>query len=303
MCECQTIQTNASTRQYDPTRTTALRNAFAANMIRRFKELISVINKTVVERDAFGLTTNQMTSPLPGAFAFPLSTDKVEAFMEWLQAQIDAGILEVTSIQSGNVSRYAWTNMYILDSYKRGLIRARIELKKAGYDVPPMDIDALMGTPFHLDRVGLLFIRAFEELKGVTNDMSKQISKILAQGMVDGDGPALIARKLRAVVDGTSAADLGITDSLGRYIPAKRRAEMIARTETIRAHHQATINEYMSWGAEGVSVKAEFRTAGDNRVCSECSSLEGETFDLETAMYIIPVHPMCRCICLPIKMN
>lgn len=303
MCETHTIQTYATSYQYDPTRTTVLRNTFAADMARRFKELITVITKTVVERDAFGLSTNQMISPLPNAFDFPLSVDKVEAFMEWLQQQIDAGILEVGSFPTGNVSRYAWTNKYILDSYKRGLLRARSELKKAGYDVTPMNIDSLMGTPFHMDRVGLLFIRAFEELKGVTNDMSKQISKILSQGMVDGDGPILMAKKLKSVIDGISSVDLGVTDTLGRFIPAKRRAEMIARTEVIRAHHQATINEYKSWGAAGVNVQAEFRTAGDNRVCSECLSLEGETFDLETAMYIIPVHPMCRCICLPIKMK
>jgi SPP1 gp7 family putative phage head morphogenesis protein len=109
-----------------------------------------------------------------------------------------------------------------------------------------------------------------------------------------------LAREILAVISGQNAGELGLIDKLGRFIPARRRAEMIARTEIIRAHHYANINEYMTWGAYGVSVTAEFRTAGDSRVCFRCSELEGQEFSLEDALGLIPVHPMCRCICLPI---
>jgi len=308
MCEIYQIQINATTNQYDPTRTTVLRNVFAADTNRRFEELIRVIVKSIVDLEVLGeeIKTQQMKPPLPRAFDFPLDSDKVEAFMRWVQDQIDAGILEVGEIPGTiNISKYAWTNKYILDSYKRGLIRARIEMKKAGYDVPNINdsggVNALLNTPFHIERVGLLYIRAYNQLQSITEAMAKQITEVLTQGMIDGDGMRVIARKLKATINGTNMGDLGITDTLGRYIPAKRRAEMMARTEVIRAHHQATINEYMSWGVHGVNVKAEFRTAGDNRVCSECSALEGSVWTLEEAFSLIPVHPMCRCICLPYK--
>lgn len=296
-------------REYDPTHTITLRRMFSNAMKRRFNELIAIISKAVVEYDVFGLNvvTQQMNAPLPGAFSFDMDVDKVEAFLQWLQQQVDAGVLEVSEIP-GTLNRPyadAWTNKYITDSYKRGLIRARAEMRKVGMNVPTMDdsggIEAVMGTPFHVDRVGLLYLRTFEDLKNVTSAMVNQIGKVLTQGMVDGDNPRLLARKLRAVIDGTKAGELGITDTLGRFIPAKRRAEMIARTETIRAHHLATINEYEAWGVTGVNVMAELKTAGDARVCDRCLALEaGGPYTLEVIRNMIPVHTNCRCISLPL---
>jgi len=131
--------------------------------------------------------------------------------------------------------------------------------------------------------------------------MDTQISRVLSQGLIDGDGPRLLARKLVATIDGTGMGELGITDTLGRYIPAKRRAEMIARTEVIRAHHLATIQEYRNWAVEGVRVKAEWKTAGltDARTCDECKELEGHVFSLDEIEKMIPKHPNCRCVALP----
>lgn len=75
--------TLAQAYAYDPTRTTTLRNAFVRAMNKRFMELTSVIRKTVVDNDAFGLQlrTNQMTPGNFGQFDFPRSADKIEAFM------------------------------------------------------------------------------------------------------------------------------------------------------------------------------------------------------------------------------
>jgi SPP1 gp7 family putative phage head morphogenesis protein len=299
----------ATYNSYDPTRTTVLRNLFSKAMNKRFDELVSVVKKAIIDQDCFGLNkekiqTHQMSVPGQGAFAFTRSSDKVEAFMKWLQQQIDKGILEVTTFQQAGYSvESAWTNLYILDSYKRGVIRARYELKKAGYDVPSMEqtggIAMSMSTPFHMDRVGLLFTRVFSDLKGITSAMDAQISRVLAQGMADGDGMMLLARKMVATINGTGMGDLGITDTLGRFIPAARRAEMLARTEIIRSFHQATIQEYRNWAVEGVQVQAEWSTAGDDRVCDLCSEMEGKIFSLDEIENMIPVHPLCRCISVP----
>jgi SPP1 gp7 family putative phage head morphogenesis protein len=297
----------------DPTHTTALRNAFARDMKKHFSELIVVIKKAVVDQDVFGLNRNtlqhlQMTVPTQQAFAFPRSQDKVRAFMAWLKKQEDAGILMLKEFeQVGDAINDAWTNKYIVDSYKRGVIRARYELNKAGFEVPSMEqtggISMSMQVPFHIDRVGLLYTRVFNELKGITDQMDSLISRVLAQGMADGDNPRVIARKLVAVINGEGVGDLGITTTTGRFIPAMQRAEMLARTEIIRAHHQATIQEYRNWAVYGVVVKGEWMTAGDGRVCDQCASLQGNIYTLDEINNMIPLHPRCRCIALPFKVS
>ena len=248
---------------YDPTHTTVLRNAFARDMNKRFFELTSVIHEAVVDRDCFGLERKEigvLQAVPPGyqAFAFLRDPEKVAAFMNWLQEQVDKGLLKVGVFQQvGRAVEAVWTNMYVFDSYKRGVIRARYELQAVGLDIPPVeDMNILLGTPFHMDRIGLLFTRVFTELKNITSAMGLQISKVLSQGLIDGDGPRLLARKLIGTINGAGMGDLGLTDTLGRFIPAQRRAEMLARTELIRAHHQATIMEYRNWAIEGIIVKA-----------------------------------------------
>lgn len=311
MCEVTTYnaQTHLQVNRYDPTRTTTLRNAFVRASNRRFRELIAVIRKAVVEKDGFRLrapTTLQLDPPISGQFGFPRTADKVQKFMQWLQQQENKGLLETREMyRYGSSVDPVWTNRYIWDSYKRGVIRARYELNRAGYTVPTIDqsggIEAIMSTPFHVDRVGLVFTRAFEQLKNITSQMDTQISQVLAQGLVDGDNPRLLARKMVAVIDGAKAGELGITDTLGRYIPARRRAEILARTEVIRAHHAANMQEYKNWGAEGFEVVAEWVTAGDDRVCTECASYSGDRYTLKAMEYAIPVHPQCRCIAIPVS--
>ena len=310
------VDTNRHIAAYsnmDPTRTTSLRNAFARALRKRFNELARVIRQAVADEDIFGLQTGlnitafSLTPPGPGVFAFPRSADKVDAFMKWLQLQTDKGILQTIELQRSGVGvESAWTNTYIQDSYKRGVLRARYEMQRAGYSIPSIaetgGIDiALGGNPFHVDRLGLLYTRVYSELKGITGAMEQQISRVLAQGIGDGDNPRLLARKLVSTINGTGMGDLGIRDTLGRFIPARRRAEILARTEIVRAHHQATIQEYKNWGVEGVRVRVEWSTADDERVCDRCSGLQGQTFTLEEIEGMIPLHPQCRCLALPFR--
>ena len=294
---------------YDPTRTTALRNSFATDMNRRFKAIAAAIVISVFKNDCFGLNNTpihvfQATPINPNAFLFLRDSEKVAAFIKWLDEQIKAEILTVIDLeQIGQSFDAAWTNRYLFDSYKRGIIRARNEMIRSGVNVPSVEdsggILNIVSSPFHIERLGLIFTRFYSDLKGITDVMESQISRILAQGIADGDGPRLLARKLVSAINGTGVGDLGITDTLGRFIPAMRRAEILARTEMIRAHHLATIQEYRNWGLLNIKVKAEWKTAGDDRVCTKCASLEGQIFTLDEIEPMIPLHPQCRCIALP----
>ncbi len=294
--------------QVDPTRTLTLRTAFAREMTKRFRELRGIVRKAIVQDDVLALREPSnaimglVSSPGDRAFNFPRSQDKIAAFMDWFNAQVDEGILETTTReQLGTSIENAWTNTYIRQGYERGVIRGRGELLKGGFNVPSLaesgGIAAAFNQPMHLDRAGVLFTRTFNDLKGITDAMSSQIARTLAQGISEGIGPNELARQLTKVIGG----DIGITDTLGRFIPAERRAKILARTEIIRAHHEGTIQEYENWRVANVIVKAEFTTAGDDRVCPDCLDLEGHVFTLEAIRGLIPVHPMCRCIALPVE--
>lgn len=294
--------TETQRSNFDPTRTTVLRDMFAKDMKRRFTELVSVIRTSVDTNDCFGLKdrphTLQMTPVTKRAFEFARSEKKLAMFIKWLDQQVKSGLLTIGDLdQIGTGVEAFWTNKYLFDSYKRGVMRARYELIKAGADVPSMDdtggIGMSMNAPFHIDRIGLIFTRVYAELKGITDAMDALISRILAQGIADGDGPALLARKIVATIKDANLGELGIKDALGRFIPASRRAELLARTETIRAHHLATIQEYRNWGLLDIVVKGEWWTAGDDRVCERCAALQGKIFTLDEIEPMIPLHPLC----------
>ena len=177
--------------------------------------------------------------------------------------------------------------MYINDAYRRGVIRARSEMIKAGYDVPSMaqtGIDNAMLLPRHRDTLDGQATTTFQRLKNITEVMNTELSQIVAQGIIDEERPSSIARKIAAAI-----ASIGIV-----------RAELLARTEVVRTHHLATIREYEYWGTAGVTVIAEWSTAGDERVCSVCIGMHGNQYPLKEIEHMIPVHPGCRCIAIPV---
>ena len=312
----------AKAGKVDPTHTTTLRNAFVREMKWRYLTFARAIKKAVDEQDCFGLKRGDILSmvnvTLPGerAFAFPRSSEKVAAFMSWFDRQEklyleskglwSEGIQLITAPQLGIGVEDVWTNKYIYSGYQKGVFRARRELQKSGYKVPSIaesgGLGVALNQPMHIDRLGLVYSRTYEELKGINASMSSQISRVLSQGMAEGRNPRELAIILASTVMGP-VGGLGITDTLGRFIPAARRAEIMARTEIIRAHHVATIQEYRNWGLEGVQVQGEWATAGDDRVCDECAELHGKVFPLDEIESMIPVHPQCRCIALPVEVK
>lgn len=301
MCEIcvNNLHVNKQAHTYDPTRTMTIRNMFARKMRVRFDKVRREINDAIVDKDVFGLNDTPTVQARRRQFDFPTNDKKVSEFMEWLNELIEDNIITVTQTVSGEGR---WTDMYVEDTYKRGVIRARQEMKNGGMNIPNVEqsggIEAAM-TPVHMERVRVLYLRVFEELKGITSQMATQISRVLSQGLMDGDNPRRLATKLNYVITGMGE-NLGTTDTLGRFIPARRRSELLARTEIIRAHHKGMIQEFRNYGVQDVHVLAELRTAGDARVCDVCQGLEGATYTLDEAENLIPVHPLCRCIVIPV---
>lgn len=278
----------------DPTRTLTLRKQFDRDMGRRFNRLRSVIRSTLEETEVLATQAltdwdkESMQPGGPGRFDFPRSSRRLEEFADWLQDQVDRGILEVTRTNGRAIplDDEPWTNVYIRSSYQKGIERSRSEMNKIGIDLRTGNraVEAAFNQPFHSERVELLFSRTFEELEGLTSTMASQVRRSLSESLAEGRGPRQAARILN-----------------NRVAVGTTRARTIARTEIIRAHHQASIREYKRAGVERVVVKAEWLTAQDERVCPRCRALEGQVFELDDIEGLIPLHPNCRCVALPVR--
>lgn len=283
------------TKMLDPTRTITIRKAFVREVDVRFAKLKREIREAIIKDDIFGLKPRPTIQVSPGkaAFAFETNAAKVDSFMGWLEKQQDLNILGVDrAVARGVVGNVAWADVYIDSSYQRGMRRANAEMLKAGINTNRIGdgwVQAAFNGPIHADRVGLIYTRVFQDLKGVTAAMDAQISRTLAQGLIDGLNPREMARQINDRVD-----KIGIT-----------RARTIARTEVIRAHHVGNINTYREAKILEIKVQAEWRATGDDRTCPECEYLNGQTFTLDAIEGMIPLHPNCRCVALPVapKLN
>jgi SPP1 gp7 family putative phage head morphogenesis protein len=278
------IATYRQIYKYDPTRTISLRNYFARDMKRRFNELITVLKKSIITNDCFGLhpiSIFQMIPASQNSMAYKDSSEKLALFALWLQDQIDRGIINIGTFNIvGTGIQNAWMNPYIRDAYERGVIRARQELRKVVKEIPTIDesggIRITMQNPKHNDLIALLYIRIVNELKGLTESMKASILYILAQGITAGDSAEVLAEKLSAIVP-------------------LARAEMIARTAIIMAFAEGQLTEFENWGIKEVSLLIEWQTVGDEKVCLRCAKHEGEVFTIAEARGKIPLHPNCRC--------
>lgn len=305
MCEiCDNVSSKAGIKNYDPTHTMTLRNAFVVEMNRRFKHVSKLITKAIVDADYFELqNTHEIKT-----FALQNKSEKITAFLQWLRQVEDAVLLEMkVDARFGMLSQIPWYSTYLAKAYEQGSKRAQQELKKAGLTVTLADdFGNVYINPVSVEKLMLLFTRAFTDLQGITTTMDTQISKILVEGLFEGQSPIKLARMINSAVIGSGESlglDISYVNKAGKtlsyFMPGRRRAEILARTEIIRSHHQATIDEYRTWEVEGVYVLAEWSTAGDDRVCPICATLQGTVWTLDEIEGMIPRHPQCRCVSIP----
>lgn len=267
----------------DPTRTTTLRRRYLSEMRKRFRDLRGDIRRLIVEEGALGESQSTVTT---NRFQFRTDAGKVKGFQEWLDGRFAAGVLAPAE-GGGN-----WSDTYIESAYRQGLVRAYIDSRAVELlqEDDPLFIGGkeeflrtAFAAPETRSKLELLQIRAFEDLRGVTASMSTEMGRVLADGLADGRSPLDIAKDLNKVVTRLTNA----------------RALTIARTEIIHAHSEGQLDSFERLGVDELGVIAEYSTAGDDRVCEQCAALEGQTFTVEEARGIIPVHPNCRCTWIP----
>lgn len=218
---------------------------------------------------------------------FATSPEKVKAFQSWLSTQIGDTL-------TGDDARALWEE-YARRGFAQGAGRAFDDVRQSRLraDHPELFtpeaqqslqdfyagskdefLRSAFGRPVAVEKVQLLAGRSFDDLENVTGDMSTRMSRALTDGLVEGKSPHEIAGDL------TDQVDIG-----------RDRAEMIARTELIRAHAAGQLQALADLGVEEVGVAVEFTGTDDDKICPQCEALEGIVLKLDEAENVIPVHP------------
>lgn len=213
------------------------------------------------------------------------------------------------------------------DDEKNAIERILAELDFAGWSVLAGDVEAIIadivadGAMAAFVQIGL-DVESRREVLNIVNDYALKYAKDRSAAMVgmrvdelgrlvpnpnavwqitEGTRDYLRAAIRSAIDEGLSNQDLAkqLAESYGF---SKRRAMVIARTETNRASNQGSLASYK---ASGLVTAKEWLTAEDDLVSPECEE-NGEAGEIPldakfpSGDECPPVHPNCRCTIAPI---
>lgn len=280
-------------RAADPTHTLPLRKSFATNFSRRFTQLKASVRDFISLRDQLGLN-----GPSPGSVASGGPQHRINTFALWFGRALEATV----------VSDPRWLNPYVQAGYNQGARDAADRMGRGVLSVPP-------------DRPAALCRLAQSELQGISDELLKQATRVVAGGLLNKER----ARKVSAeVVDRIRAV-------------GEVRSRALVNATVVSAHAYGSLEQYGAAGLTQVGVRAEavpavnlrdapakrrkvgkrtrrgsaspssgastlvaIATAGDELVCPLCEDLEaGSPYSIAAALGMIPAHPNCRCAWIP----
>ena len=156
-------------------------------------------------------------------------------------------------------------------------------------DLTDVSRNALVKRTFAtIDRGAVDFLANYQvQLLGdVSAELASGIKRTVTQGVLTGKSIPEVAREIGRVVE-----DKAAFRRAGKTVfkTAQRRATLIARTETLRAHNEGRMVFYREVGVERV----EWLTAHDERTCTQCAPLDGKVFKIDDVPGL--PHPACRC--------
>jgi SPP1 gp7 family putative phage head morphogenesis protein len=159
--------------------------------------------------------------------------------------------------------------------WQQGVIWAEINLQQAKkreeYKKPDIYIDPNQAA------IDALIERNLGYIKGLTEEVKKEMLAELTEGMLRGEGIDQLVKRLAPYVDAGTGK-------------GQSRAERIARTEVMYALNAGTINRYKRDGIDQV----QWLAGPDDRACPVCLGYHLQTFSIDQAPEN-PAHPNCRC--------
>lgn len=174
----------------------------------------------------------------------------------------------VTDLQGQTVQ---YGNLYAVDNLRARLGRPPVDFT---LNINSLDEDALEQF-VGLASDGSPLRDLFDTL---SEDYGIDVEEYLQVGILQGQNPNLIARKIKEKT----------------YMPLYR-AQTIARTESLRAARAATIENYNNNST--LVTKYQRICTADIRTCPACWALHGQEYELNQEM---PSHPNCRCVIVPV---
>jgi SPP1 gp7 family putative phage head morphogenesis protein len=300
-----------------------LRDEFLREIRRRMRDIRGLVREQVgYENDVFGLSQDTDQNHIgddtddsdPDVFRFQSRGKNIDAFMDWFISRLREGFFEPADIRAVENGEH-WTAELIRLAYAQGWRQARNRLRQEGVSVgslPGADgetdgqglITALGTMPAPRRSLETLYRRTYENLQSIESDMTEVVRSELMAGLRDGINPREMARN--------------ITDEIESI--QKTQAEVLARTETMHAYTESSLDRYRDAGINAVT-QVEFLDSDDRRVCPVCSSLDGRVTplsEIDTATFQfepgddepdslageysvkVPTHPQCRCTHIPV---
>lgn len=157
-----------------------------------------------------------------------------------------------------------------------------------------------------IDSVDLGASIAFDQLAGVGIMFDYTLANTAARDWANryvGQLITQIDETTRRAVQEAVTRYIGNGESLQNLVSdlqgtgfSRRRARLIAMTETTRAYAEGST---LSYEQSGVVKEFEWRTANDERVCPTCGGNAGKRFPLN-GLTKPPAHPGCRCGMAPV---
>lgn len=279
-------------QRHDPTGTGQLRDQFGSQFYKRYRKIKGLVWQGVGVEDRLALRDRAaMNADLPveplevpeGGLPpqlLPGDERVARAFLEWFEDTQDRLVVG-PELADGT----QWSDRYVRTAYRKGASDADRRAMQAGVSAAE-GVAISFDMPIHQRTLAALFDRNHAALRGVNDATRKEVARILGDAMLEGRNPRDAAREINDRID-----KIGIT-----------RARTHSRTMIVGTYNEASLRRYEQlMGADAsVTVLVEFTTAGDDRVCPECESLEGRTYSVREARGVIPVHANCRCTWVPV---
>jgi SPP1 gp7 family putative phage head morphogenesis protein len=178
----------------------------------------------------------------------------------------------------------------VMKAYLQGDAYAKAHVN-AVQPSPDLQVGASFNLPVSQETINHLNRRQNLAFQGITDAMSNRIHLEISTGIQSGESIYQITDRIQRV-----SSDIGFA-----------RAEAMARTETMNALNQGSLDRYIKAGF----TKVQWLAAEDERTCTRalppfmgkvymgCRDLDGRIFDIDKVPPI-PAHVSCRCCTIPV---